>query len=259
MSFRMPAISFVFFEAIFSRPRHYEEGAAGNIRTDQKISATHRNLSAKRPKSLANPRLPVPSFRIVKATPLPIDLAELDSSAESVPCECEPGTDNSIIGGLFRAQASKMRRYLAFRLKNPEDAKDATQEVFLKLWRYERAGQLRKEASAYMYSASHTVAIDEERHRNYHERDRIPEFDLETIPASAGSVEDRIYWRRAVAYLVDGMEALPELTRDVFMLYHFEGLKYPQIAERLGVSERTVERHIALGTKALRARMKENL
>lgn len=194
----------------------------------------------------------------MKTTPLPIDAPDLDVSEEpSARIAARP--EGSIIAGLFRAQAGKMRRYLAFRLQNGEDAKDATQDVFLKLWRRERAGQLRKEALAYMYSASHTVAIDTERRRALRDRDRLPEADLDEIPGASHDAADRLYWRKALDRLVNGMEGLPALTRDVFRLHHFEGLDYPQIAKRLDVSLRTVERHIALGTRELRELMKEFL
>ena len=185
----------------------------------------------------------------MKTTPLPIELPPSDAA--------EGG--ESIIGGLFRSQANRMRRYLTFRLQNAEDAQDATQEVFLKLWRYERAKQLRKEATAYMYSASHTVAIDEERRRNVHERDRIAEYDLDQVATGDLGIEERLHWREAAAHLVNELERLPALTRDVFKLHHFEGLDYSEIAVRLGVSLRTVERHIAAGTKDLRVAMREFL
>ena len=192
----------------------------------------------------------------VKTSPLSLELPELGEHEAETPSR-KP--EASIIGGLFRTQAGKMRRYLAYRLRSVEDAKDATQDVFLKLWRQERAGQLRPEALAYMYSASHTVAIDSERRRHYHEHDRLPEVDPDTMPADACNLEERQYWRGAIARLVDNLQTLPELTRKVFVLHHFDALDYSQIAAELGVSLRTVERHIALATREMRRSMKEYL
>ena len=191
-----------------------------------------------------------------KSSELPLDLPEFEESDE---LSAPPKREVSIIAGLFRAQANKMRRYLAYRLQNAEDAKDATQDVFLKLWRHEQAGQLRPDAKAYMYSASHTVAIDTERHRNYHDRDRLPDADLEAVASDAHTQDERQYWRAAITHLVDNLEALPEFTRKVFVLHHFDGLDYAEIAAKLDVSRRTIERHIAVGTKEMRATMKDYL
>ena len=43
--------------------------------------------------------------------------------------------------------------------------------------------------------------------------------------------------------------ALPERTRDVFMLHRFEQMSYPEIARAFGISVSAVEKHII---KALR-------
>src|SRR5687767_10939897 len=74
----------------------------------------------------------------------------------------------TIVVDLFKTHAGKIRRYLSWRLKSAEDAKDATQEVFLKLWRHEREGTLRDEAAGYMRAATGSAAIDLERWRARH-------------------------------------------------------------------------------------------
>jgi RNA polymerase sigma factor (sigma-70 family) len=45
-----------------------------------------------------------------------------------------------------------------------------------------------------------------------------------------------------IAQLLDGLKPT---VRDAFLLYQLGGLTHAQIAERLGVSSRTVERHVA--------------
>jgi RNA polymerase sigma-70 factor (ECF subfamily) len=45
--------------------------------------------------------------------------------------------------------------------------------------------------------------------------------------------------------MIQALSALPERTRAVFMLYHFQGLSHADIGRRLGIAIRTVEDHIA--------------
>ena len=48
------------------------------------------------------------------------------------------------------------------------------------------------------------------------------------------------------------MAVLPEKCREVFVLSKIEGLKNREIAEKLGISEKTVERHMSIALSKLR-------
>ena len=50
---------------------------------------------------------------------------------------------------------------------------------------------------------------------------------------------------------------LPEQCRKVFELSRYDGLKYKEIAERLGISVKTVEMHISHALKILRVTLKD--
>jgi RNA polymerase sigma factor (sigma-70 family) len=175
----------------------------------------------------------------------------------------DPGGDTrtgpGIVVDLFRKHATRVRRSLAFRLRNPDDAQDAAQEVFLKLWRQEREGRLRDEAVAYLNSAASSMATDFERWRTFHVTDRVENVELEEVPVTAASLEDRQHWRDAMTVLVEGVERLPELTRNVFLLHKVKGLTYPEVARQLGVSSRTVERHIVHALDSLEHRLRDYL
>src|ERR1043165_7130082 len=78
----------------------------------------------------------------------------------------------SIVVDLFKAHARRVQNFLAFRLRDPVEAQDVAQDVFLKLWRHESEGRLRDEATNYMYSPTQSAAIDSDRHREFLGRDR---------------------------------------------------------------------------------------
>lgn len=170
-----------------------------------------------------------------------------------------PTEPRGIVIALFRKHAERVRRSLGFRLRNDDDAQDATQETFLKLWRQERDGNLRADAVAYLNMAANTMAFDIHRRRAYHSADRVDAVEADDVPSGAPGIDEALHWRDALAVFVASVESLPSQTRDVFLLYHLKGLTYRQIATTLGISSRTAERHIEQALLKLQRKMKEYL
>src|SRR5258708_22050758 len=160
------------------------------------------------------------------------DVGALESAANDASSSTAP----SIVGKLFKSHARRLRNFLTFRLKSADDADDAAQEVFLKLWRHEKSGNLREEATSYMFSAAYSTATDLERHRRLHEHDSLDAYDSEAVAEERPALEDQRHWRDALAHLVSELKQLPEAQRKAFVLHHFKGLNYAQIAKKMGVS-----------------------
>jgi RNA polymerase sigma-19 factor, ECF subfamily len=166
---------------------------------------------------------------------------------------------SSVVEGLFRAHSRRVRNFLGFRLRDAVDGADASQDVFLKLWRKERDGDLKDEARSYLFSAAYTQAIDAKRRHEAQFRDRSFDVEVETLGSQQSSIEDTVHWRKGISHLVDSVQALPETTRKVFVLCHFKGMSYEEVAAELNICRRTVERHVAAGLDACRKQMKDYL
>lgn len=165
-----------------------------------------------------------------------------------------------LVATLFRKHADRVRRTLGWRLRNPDDGADAAQETFLRLWRQEREGKLREDgATAYLNAAAGTIALDVQRWRNFHVVDRFEEAEIDEVASAAATPEEAQHWRDALVAFVEGIDALPDPMRDVFLLYHVTGLTYAQIAAQLGISSRTAERHLAMALVRLHHRLKDYL
>ncbi|MFP4166278.1 MAG: sigma-70 family RNA polymerase sigma factor [Opitutales bacterium] len=63
--------------------------------------------------------------------------------------------------------------------------------------------------------------------------------------------------REAYGLLREAIRELPERCREAFVLHRFEGLRHRDIAKRLGISQSTVEKHIAAALVHLRHELQD--
>jgi len=75
---------------------------------------------------------------------------------------------------------------------------------------------------------------------------------------SDASVLEEIYSKDFYEQLHNLLEKLPTQRREVFILTYIEGLKAKEVSERLQIPQRTVESHIYLAIKYLRAHLSKN-
>ena len=132
-------------------------------------------------------------------------------------------------------------------LGNLEDAQDASQEVFLKLYR--NLGKLATEAnaSAWLYRVTVNVCRDAGRKR----RPMAPVEELEALAAGesrgdAGEDQER---RRALAL---GLRRLSERERTAVVLRDLEGLDTGEVARAMGTTEATVRSQISQARMKMR-------
>lgn len=150
------------------------------------------------------------------------------------------------IVALFNRYAPAVRALLLRRLGNLDDAREASQEVFLHLWRQARQGRLESEARAYLFVAAENVARDWRRRARSRASDRHEPLEgHEELPTHEPDGVDAAHWREGLARVLDAVRELPPETQRIFGLYHGSRMTYPDIARQLGVTTRTVERHMA--------------
>jgi RNA polymerase sigma-70 factor (ECF subfamily) len=148
---------------------------------------------------------------------------------------------------LVQSHQDRLLRLCERLLGEVEEARDAVQEVFLKVYR--KAAEVRPQGQVYtwLYRIAVNHCFNKLRRRklvlflrwdNSAEDSDAAPFDPPDAAADpAAALDARQRWqttRRAIA-------ALPENQRAVLVLARFEGLSYKQIAEVLGITEGAVE------------------
>jgi len=145
---------------------------------------------------------------------------------------------------------------VAFAKKYTSDidaAKEIVHDVFVNLWNKREQIDIQKSVKSYIYTSAYNRSLNYLRDQKKFDFNQSVESSMENnFSWSFEENMDAIELEEKINKTIDN---LPEKCRQVFMLSRFEGLKYHEIADKLGISVKTVEGQIS---KAL-AVLKTNL
>jgi len=159
--------------------------------------------------------------------------------------EVEQGAERARFERLMAEHERLVLRTALRLLGHVEEARDAAQEVFLKLYRNLGRMEPGRDPRPWLYRVTVNVCHDLQRHRGQEELDENQAADKPDPEAAAGLAEQR--------RLVEaGLRRLPEKERAAVVLRDIEGLTTREVAEILGSSEATVRSQIASARLKLR-------
>jgi RNA polymerase sigma-70 factor (ECF subfamily) len=154
---------------------------------------------------------------------------------------------------VFKSHFKSLHSYAYTIVKDEMVAEEMVQNVFCKIW--ERKGHLEIETSltAYLYRAVYNESLNHIKHQKVklaYQAHASYQMNMQTDSASKkvllGDLEQK--FRTALT-------ELPEQCRTIFQLSRFEELKYQEIADRLGISIKTVENQMGKALKLLRSKL----
>lgn len=131
-------------------------------------------------------------------------------------------------------------------LGNKEEAEDAMQTAFLKLYRSRGQFQFGARFSTYLFRIMMNVCFDRLRQRKGEHAQELPEHELAYTPG----VELRVQLEEAIT-------KLPERMRACFVMFALEDMKQEDIAAALELSVGTVKAQIFYAKQKLRALLDE--
>jgi len=138
-------------------------------------------------------------------------------------------------------------------LDEKEDAEEIVQDVFVKFW--ERLDSLAEDSSikSYLYRSVHNSCINFLKHEKVKDAYKYYVIQkMETIE----NPENEDNPEHMEQEIHKAIESLPPQCRKIFTLSRFEGLKYQEIADHLGLSVKTVEVQMGKAFKLLREKLK---
>lgn len=156
----------------------------------------------------------------------------------------------------FIAQRKRLAHYLTGRTGCAATADDLLQEAWLKLNR-SQAGESVGNPLAYLHRMAANLAIDNARADARRLLDPMEIDMLLDIADEAPGVEQQTADLQALERLEEILKEMPARRRELFLAARVEGQPHKQLAERFGISVRTVELEVHRALDYCAARLRE--
>lgn len=148
---------------------------------------------------------------------------------------------------LFDKHFDSIRNYIYYRSQDEEMATDIAQESFMKLWEKNLIFD-EKPLRSLLYKIANDLFISKYR------RKKVAQKYALKLDASieANSPEDELNYKELSKQYERALQSLPEKQRTVFLMSRMDELKYQEIADRLNLSVKAVEKRMSHALSFLR-------
>jgi len=157
---------------------------------------------------------------------------------------------NQIVGDAFLSCRVQLARAVS-RIVPPHDVEDIVQETYVRACQFEEKNVVR-EPGALMTTIARNLALDHIKQAGTRLKSNSDE-DLEVEVARSSYSSDEpfnlVASNEEFARFCEAIRGLPTQCRKGFVLKKVYGFSQKEIAQKMGISENTVEKHIAKGMK----------
>jgi RNA polymerase sigma-70 factor (family 1) len=182
-------------------------------------------------------------MRVVRVAVQPrIGVPWLQTDNTAMPTASQTPTE--IFTKLFTESRHALHRYIRRFVGSSETAKEIVQEAFLRTYRQRDSVTTLR---AFLFSTARNLAANEYRHRRITERGTIGDLGDPRVKPEHESLEAELLRDERNRLIQEAIDRLPPQCRAAFTLRVFHECSYKEVAQRLGISAKTVEKHIARG------------
>ena len=173
--------------------------------------------------------------------------------------------DETAFERLVRRYEQALFNFILRSTRDPDQAAELLQEVFLKVVQKSGEFQHHSKVSTWLYTIARNLCIDTSRkmvfrrHRSLDAPSGAEEDGglIERV-ASPGTATDRSVIAKDVAARIgEAVDALPEEQREVFLMRELQGMPFKEIADVLSIPENTVKSRMRYALEKLRLELDE--
>lgn len=158
--------------------------------------------------------------------------------------------DRNAFEQAFRMHYAPLCAFAVQYVKDQDAAEDLVQDLFVRVWQDREKINVSTSLKSYLFTSVRNRALNAMKVNA-----RMRPLDEERMDHVTDAEHDEAEYTDRTARVHAAIEMLPEERRKVFKLSRNEGLKYHEIAARLGISIKTVENQMGKALKTLRVEL----
>ena len=152
---------------------------------------------------------------------------------------------------IFNTYFEVIRRFVYYKTSDEQVAEDIAEDVFMQLWeRRDRLELLNIKALLYKMASDNVVSY-------YRKQDVRLSFAENMRPDGSASLsaQEELQFEELKTRYAAVLEEMPDGQREVFLMNREESLKYHEIAERLNLSVKAIEKRMNAALSLLRKKL----
>ena len=148
------------------------------------------------------------------------------------------------------AHEAALIRYLTRAWPNRQEIHDLRQDIYIRV--YEAAAKSRPlSPKSFLFTTARHLMADRMRRSRIVAIDTMGDLDALNVMVDDISPEQRLHARQELRRLAQAFDLLPPKCREVVWMRRVDELSQQEVASRLGISQKTVEKHVMKGMRVL--------
>ena len=151
----------------------------------------------------------------------------------------KPVCEEQVYRSIFEDHSTSLHSFLYYKGGDQQLAEDIVQETFLRLWK-NCAKVIPEKVKSFLFTTANRLLLDQFKHQKVVLR-------YQQQPHAMATTEDPGFLLEVEEFktqLMAAIQKLPEKSRVVFLMNRIDKLTYKEIAERLGLSQKAVEKRM---------------
>jgi RNA polymerase sigma-70 factor (ECF subfamily) len=173
----------------------------------------------------------------------------MDQDQINIQIEKMKAGDRESFNQVFRRYYSPMVRFCIRYVADSDLASEIVQDLFVKLWSNREKISFNTSFESYMLTSVRNSALTYINKERSHAEANLRVFSEESDNTDPSETLQSNNLEESYRKILKDM---PEKRREVFLASRYDGLKYSEIAEKLGISQKTVEAQMSAAIKQLR-------
>lgn len=158
---------------------------------------------------------------------------------------------------LFNEHYSRMVSYAYNFLKEQEASEEIVQEVFYQLWINREKTEIKTSINSYLYRAVRNRCINMIKHIEI--RENYKQYNSEEIEKSDLEFDSLLTVSELDKKIRESIDQMPMQRKKIFLMSRYEDMTYKEIADKMGLSKKTIENQMGKALQYMRTELKDYL